>query len=245
MELLLLLILAHVLGDFYFQKDTWVACRKHNGVKSPALYKHLSVHLLLTSLALLLSPLAFSWQLPVAVALVVISHFIIDLIKSHLRSSLFSLVLDQLAHVLIILGIWAWLNNHGWELVYDLADVMQSPNTLLLMAIYLVAATPTSILISTALKSYTRQLENAEDPKGLEKAGRLIGYTERWLIISFVLTGQYTGIGFLLAAKSIFRFGDLTSNHERRLTEYMLLGTLFSFAIALALGGIARYWLNA
>ncbi|RUO26298.1 DUF3307 domain-containing protein [Aliidiomarina minuta] len=243
MELLLLLILAHILGDFYFQKNSWVACRQENHLKSPALYKHLLVHLVFTSLALLFAPIAISWQLPAAVALVVISHFIIDLIKSYLRPNLLNLVLDQLVHFLVLLFIWAWLDNLGWELVYELGYILLSPETLLLIAIYLIAATPTSILISTALKSYTRQLENAEDPQGLEKAGRLIGYTERWLIISFVLVGQYTGIGFLLAAKSIFRFGDLTSNHERRLTEYMLLGTLFSFAVALALGGIARYWL--
>lgn len=44
------------------------------------------------------------------------------------------------------------------------------------------------------------------------------------------------GIGFLLAAKSIFRFGDLKEGHETKMTEYVLLGSLISMAIATIVG---------
>ncbi|RZK66384.1 MAG: DUF3307 domain-containing protein, partial [Pedobacter sp.] len=37
-----------------------------------------------------------------------------------------------------------------------------------------------------------------------------------------------------LAAKSIFRFGDLKDAHDIKLTEYVLIGTLLSFSIAVA-----------
>ena len=40
-------------------------------------------------------------------------------------------------------------------------------------------------------------------------------------------------MGFLLAAKSVFRFGDLNKAKEIKITEYVLLGTLASFTIAL------------
>ena len=40
-------------------------------------------------------------------------------------------------------------------------------------------------------------------------AGHFIGLLERVLMLSFILLGEYGGVGFLLAAKSIFRFGDL------------------------------------
>ena len=40
-------------------------------------------------------------------------------------------------------------------------------------------------------------------------------------------------VGFLLAAKSIFRFGDLKEAHDIKLTEYVLIGTLLSFGIAI------------
>ncbi|HLV52538.1 MAG TPA: hypothetical protein VKY29_00860, partial [Cryomorphaceae bacterium] len=53
---------------------------------------------------------------------------------------------------------------------------------------------------------------------------------------------QWAAIGFLMAAKSIFRFGDLTRAKDRRLTEYILIGTFLSFGIALAVGMLYRYF---
>ena len=67
-----------------------------------------------------------------------------------------------------------------------------------------------------------------------------MGYFERCLIISFILIGQFAGVGFLLAVKTIFRFGDLTKEHDMKLTEYMMLGTLLSFSSALLLGWIVQ-----
>jgi len=40
----------------------------------------------------------------------------------------------------------------------------------------------------------------------------------------------------LIAAKSVFRFGDLRESKNRKLTEYILIGTLLSFGIAIATG---------
>jgi hypothetical protein len=55
-------------------------------------------------------------------------------------------------------------------------------------------------------------------------------------VFTFIITGHFEAIGFLLAAKSIFRFGDLKEAKDRRLTEYVLIGTLLSFGIALGTG---------
>jgi len=59
---------------------------------------------------------------------------------------------------------------------------------------------------------------------------------ERLLIFTFVVTGHWEAIGFLIAAKSVFRFGDLKESKERKLTEYILIGTLLSFGIAMITG---------
>lgn len=67
-------------------------------------------------------------------------------------------------------------------------------------------------------------------------AGKWIGYFERILILTFILTGTTEGIGFLLAAKSIFRFGELSKAQEIKTTEYVLIGTLASFTIAIIIG---------
>lgn len=47
-------------------------------------------------------------------------------------------------------------------------------------------------------------------------------------------------VGFLLAAKSVFRFGDLRDGTDRRRTQYFLVGTLLSFAIAFVAALCAR-----
>ena len=46
--------------------------------------------------------------------------------------------------------------------------------------------------------------------------------------------GQPAGVGFLVAAKSIFRFGELKEHHNRLEAEYITIGTLMSFAWGLA-----------
>jgi hypothetical protein len=59
-----------------------------------------------------------------------------------------------------------------------------------------------------------------------------------------VVTGNLTSIGFLMAAKSIFRFGDLTPIQDRKLTEYVLIGTLISFGTAIGTGFLVQYALT-
>ena len=57
----------------------------------------------------------------------------------------------------------------------------------------------------------------------------------------FIITNHFEAIGFLLAAKSIFRFGDLKEAKDRKLTEYVLIGTLLSFGIAILAGLVVEF----
>ena len=67
---------------------------------------------------------------------------------------------------------------------------------------------------------------------GLENGGKAIGHLERALIFLLVLTGQAAGIGFLIAAKSVLRFGAVSD--DRKFSEYVIIGTLASFGWAMA-----------
>jgi hypothetical protein len=60
-------------------------------------------------------------------------------------------------------------------------------------------------------------------------AGRFIGVLERLLAYAFVLQGQYTAIGLILAAKGFARFREMD---ERDFAEYVLIGTLLSMTSA-------------
>ncbi|MGY0583999.1 MAG: DUF3307 domain-containing protein [Paraglaciecola chathamensis] len=237
MTLFLLMIVAHVLGDFYLQRNQWVACRNTHHYASWGLCKHVLSHLVLLVIAVWLAGdlSAKAW---IAIVLIGFSHLLIDIWKSYQADKLIYFLLDQLFHVLII-ALAAW--------VLSGADIEQIKNQLLSLltvkylaigCAYVIACRPVSIAISIALDQYTVQLKDKQT--GLASAGRWIGYLERCLIISFVLIGQFAGVGFLLAAKTIFRFGDLTKEKDMKLTEYMMLGTLLSFSCALILG----WWVN-
>jgi hypothetical protein len=67
--------------------------------------------------------------------------------------------------------------------------------------------------------------------KACPAPGRVIGNLERGLIFALVLFGQAQGVGLLIAAKSILRFGAVKD--DRRLSEYVIIGTLASFGWAL------------
>ena len=98
---------------------------------------------------------------------------------------------------------------------------------------------PTSLLIERIFKQWSA---NVPDYTGLPNAGKWIGYIERILIVTFVATHNFSAVGFLITAKSVFRFSDIKNSSDFRLTEYVLLGTLFSFAIAIVGGLLLLLW---
>jgi hypothetical protein len=73
----------------------------------------------------------------------------------------------------------------------------------------------------------------------LEDAGRIIGLLERGVAFFLVVVGQPAGVGFLIAAKSVLRFS--AAQDDRRVSEYVIIGTLASvgWALAAAYGALA------
>jgi hypothetical protein len=65
------------------------------------------------------------------------------------------------------------------------------------------------------------------------RTGRVIGFLERIFVYLFVMAGQYTAIGFILAAKGVVRYPEFGN---RTFAEYILIGTLLS---ALSAMGVA------
>ena len=55
-------------------------------------------------------------------------------------------------------------------------------------------------------------------------------------MLIFIVIGRWEVIGLLIAAKSVFRFNDLKERNNRKLTEYILIGTLVSFGLAILAG---------
>jgi len=86
----------------------------------------------------------------------------------------------------------------------------------------------------------TEILKKTEEQElGLASAGKWIGICERVLILTFVIMSQYTAIGFLMTAKSILRFSEKETNTQLK-TEYVLVGTLVSFASSALIGVLVQ-----
>tara|TARA_R110000737_G_scaffold122423_2_gene154362 strand:- start:658 stop:939 length:282 start_codon:yes stop_codon:yes gene_type:complete len=84
------------------------------------------------------------------------------------------------------------------------------------------------------LEGMSNQIET--DHKSLPNAGKYIGIIERLFVLIFIVIGRWEVIGLLIAAKSVFRFNDLKERNNRKLTEYILIGTLVSFGLAILSG---------
>ncbi len=67
-------------------------------------------------------------------------------------------------------------------------------------------------------------------PPGLARAGLYIGWLERGLVFTFLVTGQPEAAALALTAKSVARFPAFSSGSEA-LAEYVLIGTLASFVL--------------
>ena len=231
MILFIKLLLAHLLGDFIWQPNSWVSHKEAKKHKSIYLYFHILLHAVLA--AILVGKISF---IPYAV-LIAVTHGIIDLIKLNFQKPNTKrtwFVMDQIAHILILIGIvllyqgetinFLWLNNQLWVLITGI----------------LLITKPTSIFIKTIISIWTPESQNSHDDNSLATAGNYIGILERLFVFCFILTGHFEAIGFLLAAKSIFRFGDLKEAKDRKLTEYVMIGTLMSFGTAIITGLIVQ-----
>tara|TARA_B110000902_G_scaffold149552_1_gene172196 strand:- start:297 stop:695 length:399 start_codon:yes stop_codon:yes gene_type:complete len=121
-------------------------------------------------------------------------------------------------------------------------EKIYSTGFLLLILTLLTLTFVSSIVMKTIMSKWDLDEDNAED--SLENAGKYIGIFERLFVFTFVILGQWSAIGFLIAAKSVFRFGDLSRAKDRKLAEYILIGTLVSFGLAISIGLIYQHLMN-
>ena len=226
------LILAHLLGDFLLQPTAWVNHKEKKKAKSPALYLHLLVH---GVLILILLGFGF-WILAIVLTIL---HGLVDLTKLYFQKSATKTAwffIDQLAHFISILGIW-------WLFFRPEISLEWSPSSWIYATALLLITQVAGIAIQVGLSNWSKDLDLSQE-SSLKNAGKYIGILERLFVFAFVILGKWEAIGFLLAAKSVFRFGDLRKAKDRKLTEYILIGTLLSFGISIGIGILTRWLLT-
>ncbi|MGH7482064.1 MAG: DUF3307 domain-containing protein [Longimicrobiales bacterium] len=228
--LLALLIGGHLLGDFLFQTGRMAAGKRRA--------RTLAGHALVVTLVQLCALLPFlSRQVMIVVAGIGAVHAVIDAVKARRGHGLAVFLLDQAAHVLVLLGAWALLLR--WNPAIATADAGWAGWTAPFVVAVIVAgafafvATGGSAIVSGTLAALSPTLEEREAQPGMKGSGRLIGILERTTTVVLIVLDQWAAIGLLLTAKSIARFEELK---ERDFAEYYLVGTLTSLLVAIVVG---------
>lgn len=230
------LLLAHLIGDFLLQPTSWVVEKEHKKHRSKYLYLHIVLHFFLAWI--IIGELKFF-----GMALVLaFFHGIIDWTKLNFQKKETKrnwFIIDQALHLIVLILIAVtWENNTtGFgEFAEEIREIFNFSNQFWLYVTAIIFLTkPTSVIIRNIISIWTPEKKSDKDDS-LQNAGNYIGILERLFVFFFVITRHYEAIGFLMAAKSIFRFGDLKEAKDRKLTEYVLIGTLLSFGIAFVVG---------
>ena len=220
------LLLAHLLGDFIFQPNRWVIHKEAHKAASAYLYVHLFIHFALIML-LFWDP---NFWMPALV--VVVAHYAIDLCKlyaePYFRNRAIPFVTDQVLHLAVLYAVAFHANFPDQSLA-----IIRQIDWGLVTAVVFVSF-PAAVLMSRLLEQMSAQIEL--DHKSLPNAGKYIGIMERLFVFLFIVMGRWDAIGLLITAKSVFRFNDLKATNNRKLTEYILIGTFLSFGIAILTG---------
>jgi hypothetical protein len=230
-QLLILQLIAHFISDFTFQSERMADDKNNLGFKS----KLLKWHILITFITAWL----FSFQINFVFGAfaIAILHWVEDGIKKYIKDNntlgRYSFFIDQIIHLTVIISIVLLYNNYFQ--LNPIFNITLSAKSLLIIGCYIFSAKPSNIVIRETFIAFNIRASNSGNDE-LPNAGKLIGIIERFLVLTFVILNQFEAVGFLIAAKSILRFKD--DNTIK--TEYVLIGTMLSFAIAIALGIIVN-----
>lgn len=236
----LVLVLAHVLGDFYAQSSALARQKDHRLQK-------VAVHALLYALPFLLCIVLFSMRSYTVIWLLlpIFIHGLIDVLKYMMlqrggvsERNLF--IGDQILHLLTLVLTACMLSTPEsgpipapW-LSTLLQDNRVDPDSLypfLSWTLFvLLIGKPANICF---IKSFSRlspsRSENSDTEEGgsadIQNPGAVIGFLERLLIGICLSVGQYGAIAIVLAAKTIARHKQL---EDKPFAEYYLIGTLYS-----------------
>lgn len=230
-ELLLLQFIAHLCLDYFFQTDKLAKQKNTIGFKSPFLYWHTLTCFILSWL--------FSLQLSfvLGAAVIATTHFLLDGFKNLLNNSKilgrYAFFIDQALHIVIITVVVVLFDK--WHGISPSVTISLNFKYLLIITGYLVCLKPANIFVREVFKSTDIQVSSDNE---MPNAGKVIGVLERILTLTFIIVSQYSAVGFLIAAKSILRY----RNDETLKTEYVLIGTMLSFGIAVIAGIIINLY---
>jgi hypothetical protein len=215
------LVSAHLLTDFFLQPGTWVQARRERHLRAAPFWYHI---LLTAAMAAIFTGFDSWWTAPA----VLLTHGLIDWWKSHQPENFRYFMIDQSLHLAVILTLWLIRFPEMLPAPEQFTELLTDTKYGVAILALAFLTRPAGIAIGLLTKRFRDQIPQ-HDERSLEKAGIWIGILERFVIFFLVLLDEYGAIGLLVAAKSILRLKD----DERKMSEYVLIGTLLSIATAM------------
>ncbi|NLA71848.1 MAG: DUF3307 domain-containing protein [Clostridiaceae bacterium] len=247
-EIFVLMLLGHILGDYYTQTDS-VAQKKNKHIKW--VFFHALCYWVV---ALVVAIPVMSTQVAVFVSIAAAAHLAIDYLNyiyvsarkkricstDRFERNLF--FADQILHLLSIVFIAYLFVMRGNVLVVHpvaarafetlgVSAVSVMNWSVALLAIH----KPANFVVSRVLMMYKTDQDDNPDTSD-KKAGRLIGTLERTITLILISLNQYAAIALVLTAKSIARYDKISKDPV--FSEYYLIGTLLSNLLVIAISFI-------
>lgn len=224
MQFIILQLIAHLLVDFTFQSDADAREKNEGGFRSKSLKWHILKVFIVSWV------FSFQWRFVAGAFLLALLHLLIDGFKKKIcalrRVGKHGFFIDQGLHLATVIAISALFFRF-----FEVVPLFALPQAYYLTIIlgYLACTKPANILIKEVFLAYKIKVSETND---LPNAGKLIGIIERWLVLTFIIFNKFEAVGFLIAAKSILRYKD----DNTLKTEYVLIGTMLSFGLAIGAG---------
>ena len=231
-----LILLGHIIGDFYLQTDEIVS-KKGNVIKYMLL--HCAIYSLIISVCFNFI-YNNSGQTIHIFGIIFITHLVVDAVKQKIsektkkyESMVF--LIDQILHLLVLIIILFYINGSlkNLNIINETICGVSLNKIIVVICMMLICAKPSAIFITMIFKNISKFKEIPEKSKSEKeeaKIGRWIGILEREIILILGLMGQYGAIGFVLTAKSLARFNQL---NDQSFAEKYLVGTLLSSFLAI------------
>lgn len=235
-----LMLLAHSLGDYYFQPA------RLSEAKSKSIF-YVLIHAAIYAATMFSTLLIYySEAYLYALATASLTHALIDIVKQlvingrakagilTVREERAMYLADQVLHMAIILACAFFSANAGAG--SDATFVSETLPRLTNADGYALIGVVTALLsVMKPANVFIRKVLVTEKPGEAMQTrlrhGGNIGNLERLIIIVFMCLGQYAAIAIVFTAKSIVRFKDF---ENRSFAEYYLYGTLMSVVTAIA-----------
>lgn len=217
------LIAGYFIAGFALQ-PAWMGKHKSSNLQACALHG-----LLHATAAYIVFQSWMYWKLPVVVFL---THSLIDVVKRRCPDTSKAFAITQVAHlagiIFVVMGLKAFVGLPEFAGVGFTAIVVVGGFVCTVQG------------AGDFVGKFTQRLldQNKLKTDGLKNGGKRIGQLERALIFVLIFIDYPSGIGFLVAAKSILRFEE---SRKQKLAEYVLIGTLMSFMLAIVIASITKW----